>query len=97
MMEFIEVYISVPYVLAILFGTEAVNNYIKLAKKVPNQIVTLIVAAIMIFVFYKIESPENAEAWQIKILISFLGSIGMYDFIVKPIKDKIKTKNEPKS
>lgn len=89
MIEFIEVYISVPYLLAVLFGTEAVNKYLPLVKKLPNQIVTLLVAAILVAVFFFMESPEDMGAWQVRVLVSFLGSIGMYDFIIKPIKDKL--------
>lgn len=90
MMEFIEMYISIPYLLAVLFGTEAANTYLPWVKRLPNQIVTLVVAAILVAVFFFMESPEQLGVWQVKIMVSFLGSIGMYDFIIKPIKDKLR-------
>jgi hypothetical protein len=96
-MEFIEVYISIPFVLAVLFGTEAVNNYAPiLRQKISPQVVTLFVAGIMVAVFYKMENPENFSAWKVKLLISFLGSIGMYDYIVKPLKKKFEKAQDEK-
>jgi hypothetical protein len=85
---FIEQYLNVPFLLAVLFGVESVNKYVPQAKKVKNQTVTLLVSSVLAIIFFFLQQPENLPDWRINMFISWLASIGAYDFVVKPIKDK---------
>lgn len=93
-LQFIEEYINLAFLISVLFGVEAFNKYIPQSKKIKNQTVTLLVSTFLVFIFFYLEQPQDFNYWRVNIFISWLASIGMYDFIIKPVKNKIKNKTQ---
>lgn len=89
---FVDTYVSISYILAVVFGTDVLNKFIPLFKKLDNRWVALIVPALIAVIFYALQSPENKTLFAEKIFVSFLAAVAMYDFIVKPIKKFIQKK-----
>jgi hypothetical protein len=89
---FIDTYVSISYILAVVFGTDVLNKFVPLFKKVDSRITALLVPAIIGIVFFFLQNPENTTLYAEKLFVSFLCAVAMYDFLVKPIKLYIEKK-----
>lgn len=88
-MEFttlMENYISISYILAVSFGTDALNKFVPWFKKADNRIAATVVPIVMAVAFYFFENPEDKLVFSEKIFVSFLCAVAGYDFIIKPIR-----------
>lgn len=92
MENFLE-YIDLIYVFSLISATEICNFFISKNKN-QKKIVTLLVALALAVVFVYLDSEFKDREYMFKILVSFLGSVGLYDFIVKPLKDKVVKKEK---
>lgn len=91
-MEFLDTYTNVFYILAVVFGSEVANNYIPGFTKIKSRWTALIVSVVMLAIFYLIENPANDGVYAQRTFVSFLISVALYDFIIKPIKNLFKKK-----
>jgi hypothetical protein len=90
--SFMDSYVSISYMLAVVFGTEILNKYVPFFKKVDSRITAIIVPLAIALVFYLIQSPQEGKAFTEKIFVSFLCAIATYDFLVKPVKKFVQSK-----
>ena len=91
-LAFVETYVSVSYILAVVFGTDVLNKLVPFFKKVDNRIAATLVPLVIAFLFYFLQSPENKAVYAEKIFVSFLCAVAMYDFLIKPIRKLITKK-----
>lgn len=86
-METIEQYISIWYVLSLIFGNDFLNKFVPFYSKMHNRFTVLFLGVVLAFLFHKFQMDSNE-----KIAISFLFAVTSYDFIVKPFKAVIEKK-----
>lgn len=80
--------VDILYIFAILFGTEALKKYLPGYKKYfKTQNFTLLISLVMAILFIAIQGELNADYF-IKLFVSFLVSIAIYDFVWKWIFEK---------